>query len=130
MCTRTLLYCQRPLSLCMSSLVPRLSRAAEWKDSLDKIGRFLGYGVAKTGKPIRLLEERLSHDYRMASVVLTGAPYVHSSRRATLYLTDLARLAKQQVYYICRFCAKTTVWLHKSHQELMHVRIRLRHGFQ
>ena len=52
--------------------------------------------LQKTGKPIRLLESGLSHDYRTTSVVLTGAPNVHkSSHRATLCLTDLVRLVKQ-----------------------------------
>ena len=58
--------------------------------------------VVKTGKPFRSLKLGLSHNYRMTSVVLTGAPNVHkSSRRATLCLTDLVRIAKQirrQVY--------------------------------
>ena len=56
----------------------------------------------KTGMPITLPGQGLSHDYHMTSVVLTGTANVHkSSHRATLCLTDLVRLAKkvrQQVY--------------------------------
>ena len=85
------------------------------------------------GKPIRLLERGLSHDYRMTAVVLTltGAPNVHkSSCRATLCLTDLVRIAKQVRRQVYAASVPKRLWLHESHQELIHVRIRLRHGFQ
>ena len=119
-----------------ASLVPRLSRAPARKDSLDKTGRFLDCAdsaVVKTGKPIRLLERGLSHDYRITSVVQTGAPNVHkSSRRATLCLTDLVRIAKQVRRQVYATSVPKRHWLHKSPgtHAYAHVRICLRHGFQ
>ena len=123
------------ISYIKSSLVPRLSCAPAWKDSLDsyRTGRFLGCAdsaVAKTGKPIRSLERGLSYDYRMTSVELIGAPNVYkSSLRATLCLTDLVRIKFDDKYNYATSMPKR-LWLHESHQELMHLRIRLRHEFQ